>query len=137
MHSTTFPKAPSPKVATISSKKNKNKLELHNYLKENEHINVDLKMCHYKSIITLNFSIRMHNFIGQESWKQLAKKLSLVLISFTIWNFLNTVFKFYRKEDMQKNKKAQKKTEQKEQWDFFSPPPLTYYSKQIFFWKVF
>lgn len=45
------------------------------------------------------------------------KKLSLVLISssFTNWNFLNTVFKFYRKEDMQKNKKAQKKTEQKEQ----------------------
>lgn len=81
----------------------------------------------------------MHYFIGQESWKQLAKKLSLVLISssFTNWKFLNTVFKFYRKEDMQKNKKAQKKTEQKEQWDFFSPPPLTYYSKQIFFWKVF
>lgn len=45
------------------------------------------------------------------------KKLSLVLISssFTNWNFLTTVFKFYRKEDMQKNKKAQKKTEQKEQ----------------------
>lgn len=43
------------------------------------------------------------------------KKLSLVLISssFTNWNFLTTVFKFYRKEDMQKNKKAQKKNRTK------------------------